>query len=323
VNTTASNNISLFSKGLYSSWCYHSPSKTLFDCGEGCATALNNELANVERVFFSHDHGDHTLGLPSLIGCRNQVHGMSRNEATLKNNKPLTIFYPENNRLFADLFEFVNKRYSPEWLRYNLIFQPIAPGFELWLSPGVYLHAFEMRHQADQPTLGYVIYETRTRLKKEFAGQNIAALAKQPGFDRTRLSETYRANLFAYCLDAYEIVDPEQLRDCEEVVMDCTFLKSEDRGTWRLKDEHAQLSGKAVEKLLTEGKKKTDLYEMVPGTDKTHYTFDEAVALCKSVGVKKMYAAHLSSRYNHHDWPAGIPAEFDIQLLDPNQVHHL
>jgi ribonuclease BN (tRNA processing enzyme) len=282
----------------------------------------------VEFLFLSHSHGDHVLGLPSVIGCRNNAQGMSRNEATREHNKPLTIFYPDSNPLhngFNDLFEFVSKRNPPSWLRYNLTFQPISPGFTRLLSKNLYLRAFEMKHDANQLTLGYVIYENRTRLKKEFVGQNIATLVKQSGFDRSTLSEAYRANLFAYCLDAHEVVEPEQLRDCEEVIMDCTFLKQEDRGTWRLKDEYASCSNKETDALLAAGKKKTDIYDMVPGTDKTHFTLDEAIALCKNVGVKKMHAAHLSSRYDVGDYVLQERSVYDplINVIDPNKVNHL
>ena len=140
-----------------------------------------------------------------------------------------------------------------------------------------------MKHQKDQLTLGYVIYENRTRLKKEFVGQDIRALSKQPGFDRSSLSETYRANLFAYCLDSYEIVDPTQLTGCDAAIMDCTFLKAEDR------------------------------------TDMTHFTLDEATTFCKNIGVKKMYAAHVSSRY---DYTSYVRADYGF-VINPDHVNDL
>jgi ribonuclease Z len=279
---TIPNHIRLFSKGLYSSWCYHQPHQTLFDCGEGCATALNNALPGLEHLFFTHDHGDHTLGLPSLIGCRNAAQGTSRNAETMdKHNKPLTIYVPADNKLFAGLFDFCEHRYA-DWLRYKISFVPITSGFELQVGLKTYIKAIEMRHQKNQSTLGYVIYENRTRLKKEFLGQDIKALVKQ-GMKREDLNEVYRANLFAYLLDAYEIVDAKEVTDCASVVIDCTFLKKEDR------------------------------------TDMTHFTLDEATTFCQSVGVKHMYSAHLSPRYDYADY---VENDY-MTVIKPDQVNSI
>lgn len=273
------------SKALYSSWCYHQTYNTLFDCGEGCATSLTNALPGVERLFFSHGHGDHTLGLPSLVGCRNAAQGTSRNAETMaEHNKPLTIYYPEGNDLFEDLFAFCGKRYD-HWLRYKLETVAIGPGFELQLGKNLFVKAIEMRHQKSATTLGYVIYENRTRLKKEFVGQNIPALLKS-GVDRNSINETYRANLFAYCLDAYEIVNPQEIVGCDNVVMDCTFLKKEDR------------------------------------TDMTHFTLDEALTLCKDVGVKHVIGAHISPRYDYSDY-ADVEESGYVTFINPHKVNNL
>jgi ribonuclease Z len=277
------NNISIASKGLYSSWCYHKSYQTLFDCGEGCATALGNALPGVTAVMCGHAHGDHVLGLPSFIGCRNAAQGTSRNEATMAgHNKPLTVYYPrDNEEALNDLLYFCDKRYR-HWLRYELTFAPIDVGFELQLGKNVYVKAIAMKHQKNATTLGYVIYENRIRLKAEFRGQDIPALLKG-GLDKSTINETYRANLFAYCLDAYEIVDPKELTDCNNVIMDCTFIDAKDR------------------------------------TDLTHFTLDEAITLCKSVGVKHMCAAHLSSRYDVKDY-----ARDDyVTVIDPNKINSL
>ena len=280
-------NITMFSKALYSSWCYADSYKTLFDCGEGCATALANRLPGVENLFLGHGHGDHTLGLPSVVGCRNAAQGTSRNSETMaEHNKPLTIYYPEDNDLFDDLFGFCGKRYD-HWLRYKLEVVKIGVGFELQLGKNVFVKAIELRHQKNAPTLGYVIYENRVRLKPEFVGQNIPALLKG-GLDRSTINESYRANLFAYCLDAYDIVNPSEIAGCNDVVMDCTFLNKEDR------------------------------------TDMTHFTLDEAVALCKSVGVKHVIGAHLSPRYNFteaNDYTEEM--ENYITLINPHKTNVL
>lgn len=275
-------NISIFSKALYSSWCYVPQHKILFDCGEGAATAIGNSLANIERIFIGHNHGDHTLGLPSIVGCRNSGRGISRNKETQDLNKPLTIYYPKDNTHINALFDFVMGR-NANYLRYKITFVGIEDGFELDLGNKQYIRAFSMYHQKNASTLGYVIYENRNRLKPEFRGQDIPSLLKN-GLSKDAINESYRANLFAYCLDAYDIKDYSQLWDCKDVIMDCTFMNEKDRD------------------------------------DMTHFTLDEAYKICKDNGVKKMYAAHLSGRYDYNEVAKENP---DITFINPYKVNHL
>jgi ribonuclease Z len=199
-------------------------------------------------------------------------------------NKPLTIFYPADNDLFNDLFDFCGKRYD-HWLRYNLNLVPITAGFELQLGKNIYVRAFDMLHQKRGTTLGFVIYENRKRLKPQYRGLDIPSVLRG-GVASADLSEDYRANLFAYCLDAYGIPDAAvQLKDCDLAVMDTTFLDAKDR------------------------------------TDLTHFTLDEATKLCQDVGVKHMVAAHLGTRYDYSDYL--FKTDTYTTVIDPNKVYHL
>ena len=280
---TGNLNISIFSKALYSSWCHLPSYNALFDCGEGCATSIGNRLAGIDHVFITHGHGDHVLGLPSLVGCRNSGRGISRNEETMEHNKPLTVYYPHDNGAMLDLIDFIRGR-NQQWLRYKLEFVPIMAGFEVDLGNTVKVRAFNMQHQArNKSTLGYVIHETRTRLKREFVGKDIRALLAA-GASREELNETYRANLFAYCLDAYKIEEYRELTDCRDVIMDCTFINEKDR------------------------------------TDPTHFTLEEARRVCKDNGVKNMYAAHLSGRYDYNEVAKDYP---DVHFINPFRVNQL
>lgn len=275
-------NISIFSKALYSNWCYDKTRNLLFDCGEGAATNIGNCLAGIDKIFIGHDHGDHILGLPAIVGARNAGRGMSRNAETMDSNKPLTVYYPDDNFLMHDLIDFIQKR-NRNWLRYDLKFVPITAGFELPLDNKQIVRAFNMSHQKNKTTLGYVIYENRTRLKKQYLGQDIPALLKN-GLNRNDINETYRANLFAYCLDAFKIDDVDQLLDCRDVIMDCTFANEADRD------------------------------------DPTHFTIDEAIGVCKSANVKNMFAAHLSGRYDYNE----ISKQYaDLTFINPYKVNTL
>ena len=154
------------------------------------------------------------------------------------------------------------------------------------IGKNTFLRAFNMKHQKDQTTLGYVIYTIRTRLKAEYKdlGSSIGQMIKSGKVRSEDISESFRANLFAYCLDAYAIPDADQIKGCDDVIMDCTFVNSKDR------------------------------------TDMTHFTLDEAVDLCKNLGVKKMYAAHFSPRYDFNQTVKDRP---EVQFINPYIVNKI
>lgn len=261
INTHIPFGATLFSRGLYSSWCHVPHYNLLFDCGEGCATAIGNDISNITKIFIGHGHGDHTLGLFSLIGCRNTSRGTSKNPETRDHNKPLEIFYPYGSEGIADIIDFVTKR-NAGWLRYDLKWTPLRIGDTVKIGHNTFIRAFEMLHQRNGLSLGYVIYEKRNRLKPEFRGRDIPALLKSGSVNRDHLNEFYDVNLFAYCLDAYEIPTGHEIHGCPHVVMDCTFINPKDR------------------------------------TNMTHFTLIEALLFCHNNSITNMYAAHVSPRYD-------------------------
>ena len=61
----------------------------LLDAGEGVQLGLRQQripFQKIERIFISHMHGDHVLGLPGLIGSMN----------LLGRERPLHIYGPSN-----------------------------------------------------------------------------------------------------------------------------------------------------------------------------------------------------------------------------------
>lgn len=277
----------MFSKGLYSSWCHvvGAGPNMLFDAGEGAATTIGNGLTNIEHIWLGHFHGDHVLGLPSIIGCRNMAQGTSRNEATRHHNKPLTIHFPNcvggPRRDFDNLMRFIDER-NRNWLRYDLTWHEMDVGDEVVIGANTIVRAFPMAHQKNNLTLGYTIVEKRHRLREEFRGQDIRALKKANGWTDKDVMSPYEKNIFAYCLDSYDF-DPKHIKDAEVAVMDCTFLNPDDRD------------------------------------DLTHFTFDEAVEVSRAANVQTMIAAHISPRY--FDIPAnGVTNGQTVRVVDPDLV---
>lgn len=275
----------IFSKGLYSSWCHvvGAGPNMLFDAGEGAATTIGNGLTNIEHCFLGHNHGDHVLGLPSIIGCRNMAQGTSRNEATRDHNKPLTIHYPREagsgRENFENLMRFVDSR-NGRWLRYDLKWHEMDPGDEVEIGTNTIVRSFPMEHQKNSLTLGYTITEKRHHLREQFRGQDIRALKKANNWTDKDVMEVYEKNIFAYCLDSFRF-DPRHIAGADVAVMDCTFLDPKDRD------------------------------------DPTHFTFGESVEVAKVANVKTMIAAHISSRYNH--LPSdGVTNGQTVRVVDPD-----
>lgn len=234
----------------------------------------------------SHGHEDHVLGLLSFITARNIARG--------DHEKPLEIYYPADDRLCNMVRQFIDMRVG-ERLKYVLTWCPIRAGDEIQLTvPSQRIRSFSMLHQKRAETLGYVITESRTQLKPEFKGKNIPELLASNQVKRSDLSTTYTANLFAYCLDAYNF-DSNMIKGAKLAVMDCTFLDHRDRD------------------------------------DPTHFTMREAWELCHRAEVETMVAAHVSPRYSlqdlfdrhtmlTRDFPTGGPT---IELLTTRIPKHL
>lgn len=209
--------ITIFSKGMYSSWCYYQPARILFDCGEGCATYFGNFIYGIERVYITHPHGDHTLGLPSLVGCRNSARG--------DKEKPMEVMFPDS-RPMQELIRFVRER-NPN-LSYQLDFRNVYPGSLNQVNDKLDIEAFRVGHDRNNLCLGYRLLELRRRLSQEFAGQNIPELLKANPDLRDKIYENYSANIFSYTLDSYDFVE-KNVNNAVHWVADCTFLCDKDR----------------------------------------------------------------------------------------------
>lgn len=204
-------NLKIFSKGLYSSWGYYAPIRTMFDCGEGAATALGNYVYAPESVFIGHGHGDHVLGLPSLVGCRNSARG--------DKEKPLKVFYPYSDSM-RDTIDFIRKRNTR--LSYELNWVEIGDGYFQEFDNNMRLEAFAVRHTTN--SLGFRVLEKRSRLKAGIKPEDVKALLEKG----EKVNENYWANMFTWTLDSYSY-DPSKIENCAWLVADSTFLTERDR----------------------------------------------------------------------------------------------
>ena len=87
-------------KRFNATWLFYRPDNLLLDCGEGAATSLGNGGYAIERVFLTHGHIDHIAGLPVLLWSR--ASGMGDVD------KPLTIYYPRDDVLVAQMKDYLH-----------------------------------------------------------------------------------------------------------------------------------------------------------------------------------------------------------------------
>jgi len=187
----------LYSKALFSNWFFYHPYRLLIDCGEGCASYLDAEIFAIEKILLTHEHTDHTAGIPAFINLRNTTMGAT--------NKDLDIYYPEGSQHIELLKNFISATQTR--LKFVLTWIPIKVGTTLELDKTHYLKTFSVRH-GFCPSLGYAIVEKRERLSPEFSHltqEQIQLALRRGQIDKTRLRQSYEQMQIAHTGDAYSL----------------------------------------------------------------------------------------------------------------------
>jgi ribonuclease Z len=198
-------------------WFRLHPPGIAFDVGRGAT-----ELSGIDRVFLTHGHLDHALGLPFLLSQR-----------VARGASPLQVFAPRP--LVAALDEFVRAAERLEERRYALRLVGLDEGERVELGAGFAVQAFAAAHR--NVAFGYHLFRTKRRLKPELAGwdgERLAALRAAGHEIEVESDErwlSYTGDTTAEVFDrAPEILDATVL------LIECTFLLDRHH-------EHARLFG--------------------------------------------------------------------------------
>ena len=211
--------LKIFSLGGDSNWSYIQAANTLFDCGEGCATHFRNSVYAIERVLHSHNHGDHQLGLLSLINRRSKGRG--------DREKPLDIFLPDDF-MSQKLYEFINARWQN--LPFKLNFHAIYDGFSTPIAQNIRAVARQVKH-GNAKCFHWIVIEKRSKLKDEFRGLPPGIIAEKVK-EKIVVNESYEKSLLAYGLDVGcvdSVLSIPEMKGVERYIADCTFLDEKDR----------------------------------------------------------------------------------------------
>lgn len=175
-------------------------------------------------------------------------------------DKPLTILYPAGSRN-VEVVRGTLERLWPS-VGFPLEWVAVTPGFERPYDKQRVLGSFETHHVGAEPSVGYRVLEIRRRLKPEFADLPEADLRQRAREGRRDdLMEEYRHVIFAHTGDSMP-VPPELFSRADLLVHDGTFLEAADR------------------------------------REPIHATTEEALAVARVAGVRRLVLQHLSVRYD-------------------------
>lgn len=243
------------------------PEVLLFDCGEGTQRQLMSSSVSfmrIERIFISHHHGDHFLGLPGLIQSMN-FYGRT---------SPLHIYGPVGTE------ELVRKALSLGVFdrQYEVSGHDLVPG-EKVSGNGYVVETFRTAHTI--PSLGFAFQEDERPGK--FDPQKALSLGVKEGPNFSRLVQGESV------LGGGATVTPEMVMGPSRKGF--RFVYSGDTAA---SPELLEASRNA-DVLVHEATVLSDLEDKAK--EYGHSTAKAAAALAREAGVGTLYLVHLSGRY--------------------------
>jgi len=275
------------------------PEVLLFDCGEGTQRQLmasSVSFMRISRIFITHHHGDHFLGLPGLIQSMN-FYGRTA---------PLEIYGPgDTASLVSDILGL-----GVFDLKYEVVGHDLLPGDRV-VGEGYAVDAFRAKHTV--PSLGYVFQEDNR--PGRFDPQKAISLGVREGPDFSRL------------------VQGESVRVGDSSVSPSMVMGAPRKG-FRLvysgdtaPCEELGRAAVGADVLVHEATVSSDLKEKA--TEFGHSTARDAAELAMEAGAGTLYLVHISGRYEDPspllEEAAGIfsntviPNDLDTFVLRPEQ----
>ena len=238
----------------------------LIDCGEGTQRQLRKidiSPTKITRIFITHWHGDHTLGLPGLF----------QTLALLNYQKTLKVYGPRGTNRFIQLIQELIKDF-----RINLEVHEISQG-EIINERDFQVNASQMSHGT--PAVAYsIILKDKTRLNKaklkKFKLPNSPILKElQQGKDITYNGKKIKAKEIIYKEKGKKIT----------FVLDTAFNKN---AIELAKDSDALV---AESSFLSKDKERAVEYN--------HMTASQSAQIAKQSKSKLLLLTHISQRYEH------------------------
>lgn len=241
----------------------------LFDCGEGTQRQLikaKKSMMKIKKIFITHYHGDHFLGLPGLI------QSMSFNER--KEN--LKIYAPEPCEAFLEnILNFIGYnlgfRIEIESIKNNKIIE----------EEKYKIKFFEVEHNI--LTYGILFQEKKGRV---FLREKAIELGLKPGpiFAKLKMGESVVAN--------GKIITPDMVLGEEKKGVKIVY--SSDTRPCKSVIKHAEHAYLIHDSTFAEDKKDRAIETL-------HSTAREAAEVAKNAKAKKLFLFHISPRYENEE----------------------
>ena len=265
--------------------------RLLFDCGEGTQRGMMrfNTGFGIDRLFVSHLHGDHVLGIPGLV----QTLGF--NDRT----DPLTVHCPPGTA--ADLDDLIHAvGHQPG---FPVRVEPVAPGEVAFETDEYAVSAFETAHRTRSQ--GYVLAENDRPGRFDRPRAEELGVPVGPAFGRLHAGETVE-------LEDGTVVEPDQVVGPPRPGR--TLVYTADT---RPRERTVEVAADAD--LLVHDATFAD--EMADrARDTAHSTGREAGEIAQRAGVDRLALVHISSRYAGDASPIRREARgaFDGECLLPD-----
>ena len=239
----------------------------LFDCGEGSQRQMMRYGTGfaVDRIFFTHFHGDHFLG---LLGFLRTLNMQGRVE-------PLNLYGPPPAASLLD--RAIRLGFEPE--SFEILVHELKAGDEVQM-PGGRVTAVPVEHRV--PSFGYRLQEAER--PGEFHPEKATALGVPEGPLFGELQHGTAVVVGGRRIDPHEVLGPSRPGRSLVVSGDtrpCASLEQAARGADVLIHESTFLDAEQPRALETR-----------------HSTAREAGAVAKRAGVRRLLLTHFSSRYD-------------------------
>ena len=214
---------------------YHEKDSVLFDCGEGTQRQMKIagvDINRINKIFISHWHGDHVLGLPGLI----------QTLCAQNYEKMLHIYMPKGTKKH---FNYMLKAFEFD-LRIEIEVHEVLKGV-IYKSEDYNIECIEMSHGI--PTIGFSIVENpKRRMNLEFMkkmkipkgplwnrlqnGQDVIFEGKKIEPDQATILIPGKKVAYVpdtlYCTNAVKLAKDADLLICESTLISAKEEKAEE-----------------------------------------------------------------------------------------------
>lgn len=242
----------------------------LFDCGEGTQLQMSKAKISpmkINKIFITHFHGDHILGLPGII----------QSMAFRGRKNPLHIFGPKG------LVEMVNiiRNFGYFSLTFEIYMHEVDDGMILE-EENYRISCSKMKHTV--LNFAYSVYEKR---RPKFIREKAIALGVTPGPAFGKLQQGIPVKV------GEKIIRPEQVLGGERKGR--KIIYSGDTSPSKQMIEFARDADVLIHESTFESTYGDKAYEM------GHSTSTQAAEIAKKANVKRLILTHVSTRYKKPD----------------------